>query len=361
MGFEIGKEKKRVVVIGGGIAGSLICYTLQFHADVVLIDPKEYFEIPWASLRAMVEPSFAKRSVINHSEYLTNARVITSTAINITDGEVLTEDGQQISYDYLVVSTGHKDSFPKTRAERLRQYQQESERIESAHSILIVGGGPTGVELASEIAVDFPGKKVKLVHRGSRLLEFVGHKASKKALDWLTKMGVEVILDQSVDLSSAEDGIYQTSRGETIAADCHFVCIGSPIGSSWLKETFLKDNLDSQGKLVVDENLRVKGHNNIFVIGDITNIPEMKQGYLAQQHALVAAKNLKLLMDGGKESKMATYKPGVAMAIISLGRREAVAQFPCFTMIGCLPGSIKSKDLFVGKTRKQLGLKPGPA
>ncbi|KAK6929038.1 FAD/NAD(P)-binding domain [Dillenia turbinata] len=223
MGIEIGKEKKRVTVIGGGVAGSLISYTLQFHADVVLIDPKEYFEIPWANLRAMVDPSFAERSVINHSEYITNARVITSTAINIIDREVLTEDGQQISYDYLVIT---RIPFPKLEL-RLRQYQQESEKIESANSILIVGGGPTGVDLASEIAVDFPGKKVTLVHRGSRLLEFVGHKASKKALNWLIKMGVEVILDQSVDLRSAADGIYQTSRGETIAADCHFVCIGS--------------------------------------------------------------------------------------------------------------------------------------
>lgn len=83
---------------------------------------------------------------------------------------------------------------------------------------------------------------------------------------------------------------------------------------------------------------------------------EMKQGYLAQKHALVAAENVKLLMNGGNESKMATYKPRSVKVIVSLGRKEAVAQFPYTTIIGIVPGMIKSRDLFVGKTRKQLGL-----
>jgi len=79
---------------------------------------------------------------------------------------------------------------------------------------------------------------------------------------------------------------------------------------------------------------------------------------LAHKHALLAAKNLKILMMGGRESKLATYKASSALAIVSLGRTEAVAQFPFTTIIGCIPGMIKSKDLFVGKTRKQLGLEP---
>lgn len=138
---------------------------------------------------------------------------------------------------------------------------------------MIVGGGPTGVELAGEIAVDFPDKKVTIVHRGSRLLEFISPKASKKTLDWLTKRNVDVILEQSVDVDSVSDGVYKTSGGENIKADCHFLCIGSRIGSSWLRETFLKESLDGQGRLTVDANFRVKGHSNIFAVGDITDVP----------------------------------------------------------------------------------------
>ena len=85
---------------------------------------------------------------------------------------------------------------------------------------------------------------------------------------------------------------------------------------------------------------------------------EIKQGYLAQKHAQLTVKNLKLLLTGGKESDLFTYKTGINVAIVSLGRKEAVAQFPFLTCIGRIPGLIKSGDLFVGKARKQLGLKP---
>ncbi|CAA0830034.1 FAD/NAD(P)-binding oxidoreductase family protein [Striga hermonthica] len=162
---------------------------------------------------------------------------------------------------------------------------------------MIVGGGPTVVELAAEIIVDFPDKKLTLK--------------------------VEVILGQSVKLNSRAEGAYETSGGETIIADCHFLCTGNPLSSSWLKDTILKDSLDMHGRLMVDANLRVKGHTNIFVIGDIT---KLKQGYVAQAHASVTAKNLKLLMQGENKSKLSTYKPGPLLALVSLGRREGVAR-----------------------------------
>jgi len=85
---------------------------------------KEYFEIPWANLRSMVEPSFAERTLINHRDYLTNADIVTSEAIDITETEVLTADGHQIGYDYLVIATGHADPVPKSRSERLNQFQE---------------------------------------------------------------------------------------------------------------------------------------------------------------------------------------------------------------------------------------------
>ncbi|XP_047257479.1 uncharacterized protein LOC107854653 [Capsicum annuum] len=121
--------------------------------------------------------------------------------------------------------------------------------------MLIVRGGLTGVEPTAEIAVDFPTKKVRLVHRGSRLLEFIGESAINKALNWLTSNKVEVILG---------------SGGETTVADCHFLCNCTPFGSAWLKETILKDN--GCGRVMVDPSLRINGRNNIFAIGDITDV-----------------------------------------------------------------------------------------
>lgn len=149
----------------------------------------------------------------------------------------------------------------------------DHEKIKSACSILIIGGGQTGVELAAEIAVDYPDKKVTIVHRGSMLLEFIGESASNKVVHWLKSRKVEIILGQSVDVNTAKDGVYKTSGGQTIDAECHFICIGKPIGSGWLKETVLKGSLDIHGRLMVDSNLKVKGRSNVFGIGDITDIP----------------------------------------------------------------------------------------
>ncbi|CAJ1979101.1 unnamed protein product [Sphenostylis stenocarpa] len=353
--------EKKVVIVGGGVAGAILAKNIQNQANVTLIDPKEYFEIPWASLRGLVEPSFAERIVINHREYFKKGDLVVSTAVNITETEVFTADGQQIAYDYLVIATGHIEPIPKTRSERLDQYKEENAKIKSASSVLIVGGGPTGVELAAEIAVDFPDKKVTIVHKGTRLLEYIGQKASSKTLKWLTSKKVDVKLEQSVDLtSSTEDHrTYETSNGETIEADAHFLCIGKPLGSAWLRETLLKDDLDVVGRIKVDENLRVKGRSNIFAIGDITDVQEIKQGAYASGHAQLVAKNLRLLIEGGgKERKLGTYKAQPPISIVSLGRKQAVAQFPFMTVLGRFPGMIKSGDLFVGKTRKDLGLEP---
>ncbi|PON84383.1 FAD/NAD(P)-binding domain containing protein [Trema orientale] len=224
----------------------------------------------------------------------------------------------------------------------------EFEKIKSACSILIVGGGPTGVELAGEIIFDFPEKKVTLVHS----------KTSQKALDWLTSKNVEVLLDQSVNLDGVSDGLFQTSNGEVIEANCQYVCTGKPMGSSWLKETFPKDSLGIHGRLIVDENLRVRDHKNVFGIRDIPDIKDMKYRYVAQKHAHIASKNLKLLLMGEKECKILKYRNFLEAALVSLGRKEGVAQFPFVTFSGCNPGKIKSRDSFVGRSRKQLGLNP---
>ncbi|XP_073002389.1 uncharacterized protein [Typha latifolia] len=357
--MEGGEQKRKVVVVGGGMAGGLLAKNLQFAADVVLIDPKEYYEISWADLRSMVEPSFAERTLIKHSQYLVNGTVITSPAINVTEREVLIDEGRTVPYDYLVIATGHADSVPLSKNDRINQFQEDNKKIKSSSSILIIGGGPTGVELAGEIATDYPEKKVTLVHKGSRLLEFIGPKASAKAQKWLKSKRVEVLLEQTVDVDYVSEGTreFKTSAGKSITADCYFVCVGRPVGSQWLKESILSESLDDYGRLMVDQNLRVKGRSNIFAIGDITDVREIKQGYLAINHAMMVTKNLKLLMNGEEESKLAIYKPPTStIAMVSLGRKSGIMQLPFTTIGGRLPGWIKSKDLFVGKTRKAMGI-----
>lgn len=84
-----------------------------------------------------------------------------------------------------------------------------------------------------------------------------------------------MLLNQTVDVTSMEasSGIYTTSSGEKITADCHFVCVGKPIGSGWLSDSVVKEALDAKGRLKVDKHLRVRGSQIIFAAGDITDIP----------------------------------------------------------------------------------------
>src|SRR5512143_665419 len=103
---------------------------------------KEYFEIPWANLRAKMDPAAVARTVIPHSEYLTQAKVVTAAAVGVDDSVVLTSAGGAVGYDFLVVATGRECSRPQKREDRLQMFEHDKARIASAGSVLVVGGGP---------------------------------------------------------------------------------------------------------------------------------------------------------------------------------------------------------------------------
>jgi len=89
-------------------------------------------------------------------------------------------------------------------------------------------------------------------------------------------------------------------------------------------------------------------------------LQEIKQGFLANKQAGVVVKNIQKLSKAAataKASELAVYKPLASpFGIVSLGRYEGVAQLPIVTIIGRLPGMLKSKDLFVNKSRSELGV-----
>jgi hypothetical protein len=80
-------------------------------------DRKDYFEVPYAALRCLVEPAFSERSVMTHSSYLKKAKVVISTAKITSSTQIITDDGEIVPYNFLVIYTG-----PKTRPERIQEY-----------------------------------------------------------------------------------------------------------------------------------------------------------------------------------------------------------------------------------------------
>ena len=122
------------------------------------------------------------------------------------------------------------------------------------------------------------------------------------------------------------------------------------------------ENLDSDGRVKVDEYFRVEGHYNVYALGDIANVPEAKQGTFAQEHARRTAYNLKrVLRDEHEIGRQKAYVPGPEVLIVALGRHNGLAQTPYTTFTGIWPTMVKSKGLFVDKVRNELEVTWRPA
>ncbi len=120
---------KRVVIIGGGFAGSYAARKLENEFDVTLIDSKDYFEFTPGILRTIVEPPHAEKIQVLHSRYLKRARIIVGEVKEVAETFVKV-NGKKIGFDYLVISSGSRYELPikeqniflATRASHLRNY-----------------------------------------------------------------------------------------------------------------------------------------------------------------------------------------------------------------------------------------------
>jgi NADH dehydrogenase FAD-containing subunit len=160
----------KVLVIGGGIAGTSAIVGLRYYdteAEITLIEPKEYCEICWAAYRTPFDECTAKGSLLPLAPFCKDKSVkhirVLVKALNQDNVEL--ENGDTIEFDVCVVATGaaskwlglgrgppQAGSGDGTISERLRLAQKEGERILNAGSVLVVGGGLIGSELAGDIA-----------------------------------------------------------------------------------------------------------------------------------------------------------------------------------------------------------------
>lgn len=197
-------SQKQIVIYGGGMAGAFIAKQLADKAQITLIDPNEYFEIPMAAPRNLVQPDFANQSIISFQQGLPNVKHIRGKLIELNPdgtGLVSLADGNnmKISADITVLATGHYFSNHLMRAtsasvlERKAFYREYSPSIQQSRNILIVGGGPIGVEVAGEISENYPEKNIVIVESNHRILSGTTAKASAFATQELTKRGVKII------------------------------------------------------------------------------------------------------------------------------------------------------------------------
>jgi NADH dehydrogenase len=353
--------RPHVVVVGGGFAGMNAAHALAHaNVDVTLIDRHNYhtfqpllYQVSTGYLPPE-EVGAVFRSVFRRQSNLT-VRVATVTSADWTDRKLCLADGSRLGFDYLILAAGAETNFfgivgmaehawplyTLADAVALRTHllgtleaavgagQPADERI----TVVVVGGGPTGVEtagalasMAHEVVGPATTLRVILVEAASRLLSVFNPRSSERALQDLRRRGVEVRLSQSVEAADA-DGV-TLGGGERIQSS-------TVIWAAGVQANGLGDAIGlelSRGRVVVDPYLGVPGRPNVFVAGDLAAVTAPKSGAalpmlapVAIQAGRHAGEQVARLMAGAPLARFRYHDMGI-MAV--LGRGDAVAELP---------------------------------
>ena len=358
--------KPRIIVIGGGFGGLEVIKSLEgLHAQVVLFDKCNHhtfqpllYQVATSGLETNSIVAPFRKLFGNQSDFYFRLGEVKN--IKPEENYIETSIGG-VKYDYLVIASGATTNFygmtevekysssmktivdaTKLRNKIIRQLEYalltgDEEVMNSLMDFVIVGGGPTGVELAGALTelkknvfpkdykeLDMRQMDIHLVEASPRLLNGMSEQAGKKALEFLLEMGVKVHLDTAVKsydgyevvLSSGEKLI---SRSLIWAAGVK----GNPV-------TGLNSEIITKGnRIQVDPFNRVKGYENIFAIGDVAAMegderfpkghPQMAPP--AQQQGRLVAKNIKQHINKKPLTPFRYFDKG---SMATIGRHKAV-------------------------------------
>lgn len=331
---------KQIVIIGGGFAGTTAARELEDSFAVTLIDTKNYFEFTPGILRTVVDTSHMRKIQSLHNHYLHRTRIIAGKVISVSTKTVQTEKNSY-PYDYLIIASGSSYNTPikeegvviATRAEHLREHHAKLER---ANSVLIIGGGVVGVELAAEIIGHYPKKQITIVHAKDKLIERNQPKAIAHATSFLTKRGVKIRYNERVVGSEGDQFI--TDLGNHVSADMTFMCTGIVPNYEFMK-AHLPQTLTERNLIKVNEFLQVENLPHIFAVGDVNSCPIEKTAQNAERQAKRAVRNIRALEE---KSPLTPYTSPATPMVISLGRWNGIFAHKKFVFTGIIPGIMKS-------------------
>jgi NADH dehydrogenase len=360
----------RVVVVGGGFAGLAAVKTLSKIKPPVrttLLEQHNYHlfqPLLYQLATGVVQPADIAHPVrgIVRRYRRASVRMATVSGVDFEAREVLTDEGGRFGYDYLVLAAGattntfgipgvEEHSFPlktmpdalRLRAHLLRQFEladnNPAEIAKGALTVVVVGGGPTGVEMAGALhelfkhvlVHDFPDldvhqARVVLLEATDHLLTPFHPSSRKHALDILKKRGVEVRLGQAMERATPH---------EVILKDGTVIPTRTLIWGAGVKANPLADVLGLEqtrgGRILVTDDLSVPGRPEVFVVGDLAGAGDGKGGLLPQvaqpaiQQARHAGQQIEKTLQGTAREPFA-YKDKGIMATI--GRNAAVTELP---------------------------------
>lgn len=374
--MSVGKflnNSPRVVIIGGGFGGLYAAKSFGHYPEITLIDRENYhlfqpllYQVATGGLSPGDIASPLRAVLKKHK----NIRVVRDEVIDIDPAShMVVARGADYAYDYLVISTGVQNHYfgnekwvdfapslktiedaIKIRSRVLRVFEtaeQEPDRDKRTDlmNIAVVGGGPTGVELAGALAelshttmkddfsvIDPRNTHILLLEAADRLLTTFPARLSRKAEKFLSDLDVTINLKTRV--TDIGDGFIITEidgQSTRMNVGAIFWTAGvkaSPISAILQNKTGAP--LDKLGRVMVERDMSVPGHPEIFVIGDLANFSHQTGSPLpgiapvAMQQGRYLAGLIKCRIEGGSCPPFHYRNKGI-LAVI--GRNAAVADF----------------------------------
>nr|WP_106781698.1 NAD(P)/FAD-dependent oxidoreductase [Lysinibacillus timonensis] len=355
---------KEIVILGGGYGGLLTAQTLRKYlskdeAKITVVNKYPTHQLI-TELHRLAGGTIAEKAISFPLEKLfkgkdVNVVVQEVKSFSVANKEVFLANGSVLSYDILVVALGSQTGFfgipgleensmvLKSVEDANRIYNHIESKIaafantkdQADGTIVIGGGGLTGVELVGEIVdhlptiaekygVDTKDITIKLVEAGPKILPVLPDDLIARATESLSARGVEFLT--GLPVTGVEGNIISLQDGSTITANT-FVWTGGVAALPIVQESGLECD---RGKAIIDEYLRSKSHQDVFVIGDASvSLPEgggrplyAPTAQNAWQMGESAGYNIFATIRG---QKLKEFSPVNSGTLASLGRKDGVA------------------------------------
>lgn len=240
---------RNIVVVGASFAGytaaRILAASVPSGYRVVVVEKNSHFQFTWVFPRfsvvkghdhkafipygpfvADVAPEGAYQWVRGRVEEIMKDDERGGRGFVVVNDDTNTKTKRTIPFDYLVIATGSSaDRLPSRtgvddKNDGIRVFRDMQDRIANATDIVVLGGGPAGVELAADAKDRYPDKTVTLVHSRDKLLNRFGPKIQAAAAKELERLGVQVVLGERVQSDDSESGYVMLKSGKKIPCDC---------------------------------------------------------------------------------------------------------------------------------------------
>lgn len=342
-----------VIILGGGFCGIGVAKKLSKilpKNSVALIDKKTYFDYTPGSPRQLTAKInlFESCSRTSYGAILPNCSIIHASVTEITERFVHTKV-KNYSYDFLVCCTGISPALPafaRNNSKSLHIFTPTTSKktfelgeklgTENNNTVVVVGGGFVGVEIAAELVTKTL-SKVVLLEPNERLLSRGSSSASVKAASFLENN--DCILQFGKRVKEITKRQVLCEDGSKYHADVIAWCAGiSTKENASLFGKEFSSEVSDRG-ILVNECLQLINHPQMYCGGDLAVVPEEKTAQNAEEHAKVIYHNI--LTQLGFHKRMLHYKPASRLMLIGLGDHHAILTLKNISWFGRVPALLK--------------------